>query len=77
MANLKLTTFGNGCFWCTEAIFDQLEGVHKVESGYAGGHVENPSYKQVCSGDTGHAEVIRLTFDPEIISYRALVGCIF
>ncbi len=74
---MKVTTFGNGCFWCTEAIFDQLEGVNKVESGYAGGQVENPTYKQVCTGKTGHAEVIRITFNPEIISYRMLLDVFF
>ena len=75
--NIKVTTFGNGCFWCTEAIFDQLEGVMKVASGYAGGQVENPTYKQVCTGETGHAEVIRITFNPEIISYRTLLDVFF
>ncbi len=77
MINMKLATFGNGCFWCTEAIFDQLEGVSKVESGYAGGHVENPSYKDICIGETGHAEVIRITYDPIIISYRVLLDVFF
>ncbi len=65
--------FGNGCFWCTEAIFQDLEGVEKVVSGYAGGHVENPTYKQVCSGTTGHAEVLRITYDPQRISYDELL----
>ena len=73
----EFATFGNGCFWCTEAIFEQLEGVAKVESGYAGGEVENPSYKEVCTGTTGHAEVIRLTFDPKKISYRELLDVFF
>ena len=73
----ELATFGNGCFWCTEAIFEQLEGVEKVESGYAGGEVKNPSYKAVCTGTTGHAEVIRLTFDPKVISYRELLDVFF
>jgi len=77
MNGLELATFGNGCFWCTEAIFEQLEGVTKVESGYAGGKVKNPSYKEVCSGTTGHAEVIRLTFNPEIIGYRELLDVFF
>jgi len=77
MNGLELATFGNGCFWCTEAIFEQLEGVTKVESGYAGGDVKNPSYKEVCTGNTGHAEVIRLTFDPEVISYRELLDVFF
>ena len=77
MEGLELATFGNGCFWCTEAIFELLEGVHKVESGYAGGTVKDPSYKAVCSGNTGHAEVIRLTYDPKIISFRELLDVFF
>lgn len=70
---MELATFGNGCFWCTEAIFQDLEGVEKVVSGYAGGHVENPTYKQVCSGTTGHAEVLQITYDPQRISYDELL----
>ena len=66
--NLAIATFGGGCFWCTEAMFLELEGVIKVESGYSGGHVDNPSYKEVCTGTTGHAEVIQITFDPQKIS---------
>ena len=77
MNQLELATFGNGCFWCTEAIFEQLEGVTEVESGYAGGSVKDPSYKEVCSGTTGHAEVIRLTFDPKVISFRELLDVFF
>jgi peptide-methionine (S)-S-oxide reductase len=77
MKGLEFATFGNGCFWCTEAIFEQLEGVTKVESGYAGGEVKNPSYKEVCTGNTGHAEVIRLTYDPKLISYRELLDVFF
>lgn len=75
MENVKLdtATFGAGCFWCVEAVFQQMKGVEKVESGYAGGHVENPTYKQVCSGTTGHAEVARIWFDPSIISYETLL----
>lgn len=69
----KLATFGSGCFWCTEAIFLDVEGVLKVQSGYSGGTVENPTYKQVCSGTTGHAEVIQLTYDPSVISYEELL----
>jgi peptide-methionine (S)-S-oxide reductase len=61
---MALATFGNGCFWCTEAIFQQLKGVSKVVSGYAGGKVKNPTYKEVCTGLTGHAEVIQLTYEP-------------
>ena len=74
---LQFATFGNGCFWCTEAIFEQLEGVSKVESGYAGGEVKNPTNEEVCTGNTGHAEVIRLTYDPKVISYRELLDVFF
>jgi peptide-methionine (S)-S-oxide reductase len=66
-------TFGNGCFWCTEAVFEQLNGVTKVESGYAGGHVKNPSYRDVCEGTTGHAEVLRITYNPQVISFESLL----
>lgn len=69
----KLATFGAGCFWCTEAVFQRLKGVVKVESGYSGGRRENPSYEQVCSGATGHAEVVQVTYDPEIISFEELL----
>ncbi|MGM0365207.1 MAG: peptide-methionine (S)-S-oxide reductase MsrA [Actinomycetota bacterium] len=68
---------GGGCFWCLEAIFEQLKGVKEVVSGYAGGSVENPTYSQVCSGNTGHAEVIRVTYDPKIIGYRKLLEVFF
>ncbi|HEY9046694.1 MAG TPA: peptide-methionine (S)-S-oxide reductase MsrA [Ohtaekwangia sp.] len=70
---LALATFGSGCFWCTEAVFQNVEGVEKVESGYAGGHVKNPTYKEVCSGLTGHAEVIQLHYDPAKVSYDELL----
>ncbi|WP_067710384.1 MULTISPECIES: peptide-methionine (S)-S-oxide reductase MsrA [unclassified Erwinia] len=66
-----------GCFWCTEAVFKQINGVVSVESGYIGGHVANPTYRQVCNGDTGHAEAIRLGFDPEKISYGDLLDISF
>jgi len=66
-------TFGTGCFWCTEAIFQQLDGVLKVTSGYSGGHVKNPSYEQVCEGTTGHAEVIQMIYDPAKISFDELL----
>jgi peptide methionine sulfoxide reductase msrA/msrB len=66
-------TFGGGCFWCTEAIFEQLQGVLKVESGYSGGKNVNPTYREVCSGVTGHAEVVQVTFDPTVISYKDLL----
>lgn len=71
--NFQIATLANGCFWCTEAVFQRLNGVESVQSGYAGGHVKNPSYKQVCSGETGHAECLQITFDPEIISYEELL----
>ncbi len=71
--NLDTATFGAGCFWCVEAVFQQMKGVHKVESGYAGGFIDNPTYKQVCSGQTGHAEVARIWFDSSIISYETLL----
>jgi len=72
-AALDTAVFGNGCFWCTEAIFDQLEGVLKVTSGYSGGHVKNPTYEQVCEKNTGHAEVIQLIFDPAVVSFDDLL----
>ena len=65
---------GGGCFWCVEAVFEQLEGVLSVESGYAGGHTEHPTYDDICTGTTGHAEVIRITFDADVISYDDLLG---
>lgn len=71
--NLEQATFGAGCFWCVEAVYEIVEGVERVESGYSGGHVENPSYREVTSGQTGHAEVARLHFDPEVISYEELL----
>lgn len=74
---LETATLGGGCFWCTEAIFSELKGVEKVESGYSGGTVPNPSYERVCEGDTDHAEVIRVTFDPSIISYKQLLEIFF
>lgn len=69
----ELATFGGGCFWCVEAVFQELIGVQKAESGYAGGAVKNPTYEAVCSGRTGHAEVVQITFDPSQISYEELV----
>jgi peptide-methionine (S)-S-oxide reductase len=68
---------GGGCFWCTEAVFQQIRGVLKVESGYTGGSVHQPSYEQICTGQTGHAEVVRLTFDPALVSYRELLEVFF
>ena len=70
---LEKATFGSGCFWCTEAIFERLNGVVKVESGYAGGTVKNPTYEQVCSGTTGHAEVTQITYNPKVITYDELL----
>src|SRR3989449_4426696 len=72
MPQREVATLAGGCFWCLEAAFQQLKGVEKVESGYAGGHVANPSYEQVCTGTTGHAEVLQITFDPAIISFDDL-----
>ena len=71
--NKSLATFGAGCFWCVEAIFQRVEGVEKVVSGYSGGHVKNPSYKEVCNGTTGHAEVCQLTYDPTMVSFEELL----
>lgn len=76
-SNFQTATLAGGCFWCLEAVFDEVKGVQSVESGYAGGHVENPSYKAVCTGMTGHAEVVRITFDPNIVSYRDLLHVFF
>ena len=73
----QVAVFAGGCFWCTEAVFNDVVGVTKVESGYTGGDVANPTYKQVCGGDTGHAEAIRVTFDPDAISYDELLDIFF
>lgn len=70
---LELATFGAGCFWCVEAIFQRVEGVEKVVSGYAGGHIKDPSYNEVCQGTTGHAEVCQLSFDPAVVSFKELL----
>lgn len=70
-------TLGGGCFWCIEAALEQLEGVERVVSGYTGGEVDNPSYRQVCNGNTGHAEVVQVTFDPNVISYSDLLTAFF
>lgn len=70
---LSTATFGTGCFWCTEAVFQQLKGVQQVTSGYSGGKVKNPTYEQVCGGDTGHAEVIQVVYDPKVISFKDLL----
>ena len=76
-SNLSTATFGNGCFWCTEAIFQQLKGVESVASGYSGGKVNNPSYREVCDGTTGHAEALQVQFDPGVISYEKLLQVFF
>ncbi len=76
-ANREIATLGGGCFWCLEAVFDDLQGVTDVVSGYAGGHVQNPDYKSVCSGRTGHAEVVQVTFDPGVVSYEEVLGVFF
>jgi peptide-methionine (S)-S-oxide reductase len=73
----ETAVFGGGCFWCTEAVFDELRGVHSVVSGYAGGTTKNPTYEQVCMGNTGHAEVIGIEFDPAEISFRDLLTVFF
>jgi peptide-methionine (S)-S-oxide reductase len=73
----QLATLAGGCFWCTEAVFNDVVGVIRVESGYMGGHAENPTYRQVCGGDTGHAETIRITFDPDQIGYDELLDMFF
>lgn len=70
---METATFGGGCFWCVEAVIQRLNGVEKVVSGYAGGATKNPTYKEVCTGATGHAEVIQVTFDPAVISYEDLL----
>lgn len=74
---LETATFGGGCFWCLEAVYQEVPGVHEVVSGYAGGHVARPSYPAVCAGTTGHAEVVQLRFDPEVVAYRRLVEIFF
>ena len=74
---VELATLAGGCFWCLEAVFDDLKGVESVESGYSGGHVQSPSYAQVCDGDTGHAEAVQVTFDPQVLSYKDLLTIFF
>ena len=77
MTSTHPATLAGGCFWCLEAVFDQLRGVERVESGYAGGGAPNPSYEAVCSGTTGHAEVVQITFDPDIVSFCDLLDVFF
>lgn len=73
LAGMEKATFGAGCFWCVEAVFQRLKGVSKVESGYTGGHTKNPTYREICTGTTGHAEVAQVTFDPKVISFAELL----
>ena len=75
--NLQTATLAGGCFWCLEAVYDEVKGVQGVESGYAGGHMDNPSYREVCNGNTGHAEVVQVHFDPNVVSYRDLLNVFF
>lgn len=77
METKEKATLGGGCFWCLEAVYQEVDGVESVVSGYAGGHVADPTYRQVCSGDTGHAEVVQLTYDPSAVSYRDLLEIFF
>jgi peptide-methionine (S)-S-oxide reductase len=77
MSPREVATLAGGCFWCLEAAFGDLNGVEQVVSGYSGGHVDPPTYKQVCTGETGHAEVVQVTFDPRVIAYRDLLGAFF
>lgn len=74
---LETATLGGGCFWCVEAALEQLVGVESVTSGYAGGHVDDPTYKQVCTGNTGHAEVVRVAFDPDVIAFDEVLAAFF
>jgi peptide-methionine (S)-S-oxide reductase len=75
--NYEIATFGGGCFWCTEAIFERVRGVIRVESGYSGGQVTDPDYRMVSSGSTGHAEVVQITFDPDVVSFLELLEIFF
>jgi peptide-methionine (S)-S-oxide reductase len=75
--NLQTATLAGGCFWCLEAVYDEIKGVQGVESGYAGGRMDNPTYRAVCNGDTGHAEVVQVHFDPTVVSYRDLLNVFF
>ena len=77
MSKVEQATFAGGCFWCTEAVFERIDGVDEVHSGYTGGTTQNPSYAEVCSGNTGHAEAIQITFRPDVVSYEALLEVFF
>ena len=74
---MEKTTLGGGCFWCLEAVFADLKGVEKIESGYSGGQQDNPTYEQICTGSTGHAEVVQITFDPDLISFQDILDVFF
>ncbi|HEX8684474.1 MAG TPA: peptide-methionine (S)-S-oxide reductase MsrA [Ardenticatenaceae bacterium] len=76
-SNREVATLGGGCFWCLEAVYEELRGVERVESGYTGGAVANPSYQAVCTGTTGHAEVVKVTFDPNVVSFRDILHVFF
>jgi peptide-methionine (S)-S-oxide reductase len=75
--NLQTATLAGGCFWCLEAVFDEMKGVVSVESGYSNGHISNPTYREVCNGDTGHAEVVQIKYDPSVISFHDLLNVFF
>lgn len=77
MPQSEIATLGGGCFWCLEAVYQEMEGVLRVESGYMGGHLDNPTYEQVCTGRTGHVEVVQVTFDPQVASYRDILEVFF
>ena len=76
-AGHETITLGGGCFWCLEAVYDQMRGVQSVESGYMGGHMDNPTYEAICTGQTGHAEVVQVTFDPAVVSFREILEVFF
>ncbi len=75
--HIETATLGAGCFWCVEAVFKRINGVISVQSGYSGGHIKNPAYREVCTGQTGHAEVVQVSFDPRVVSYQTLLGVFF
>src|ERR1700690_3449240 len=75
--NLQIATLAGGCFWCLEAVFDEMKGVESVESGYSGGTVANPSYRDVCTGRTGHAEVVQIKFDPNVVTFKNILNVFF
>ncbi len=77
MAGSETATLGGGCFWCLEAVFEMVDGVTRVKSGYAGGQIQNPTYEQVCTGQTGHAEVVQVDFDPDVVSYGEILEIFF